>query len=152
MFNDPLVNVIELVAVKLSCNVQPPPTPLKTIAVRLVPFVVIVLPVVVAAKVICKEPPVLRFADGKVKFPKTDNVVLVSVIEPSNALAPVPKLILLQTAEEQLTLNPPVPVLELLSKITSSADVGKPAPPLPPEPLAQLVVDDAFQVPVPPTQ
>jgi hypothetical protein len=59
---------------------------------------------------------------------------------------------LLQTAEEQVTVNDPVPVLELLSKITSSAEVGKPAPPLPPEPLAQLVVDDAFHVPVPPTQ
>jgi len=152
VFNDPFVNVIVDVAVNVSCKVQPPPTPLNTMAVRLVPFVVIVLPVVVAAKVICKELPVLRFADGKVKFPKTDNVVLVSDIEPSNALAPVPKLILLQTAPEALTENPPVPVLELLSKITSSADVGTPAPPLAPELAAQLVVDDAFQVPVPPTQ
>jgi hypothetical protein len=59
---------------------------------------------------------------------------------------------LLHTAEEQLTVNEPVPVFELLSKITSSADVGKPAPPLAPELAAQLPVFDAFHVPVPPTQ
>jgi len=153
VFNDPLVNVIELVAVKLSCKVQPPPTPLNIKDVRLTPFVVMVLPVVVAAKVICKEPPMLRFVDGKVKFPKTDNVEPASDIEPSNALAPVPKLMLLQTAEEEaLTENPPVPTLELLSKITSSAEVGTPAPPLPPEPLAQFVVATLVQFPVPPTQ
>jgi len=75
-----------------------------------------------------------------------------SVIAPSNALAPVPKLILLQTAEEQVTVNDPVPVLELLSKITSSAEVGKPAPLLPPELDAQRFVFVASQVPVPPTQ
>jgi hypothetical protein len=59
---------------------------------------------------------------------------------------------LLQTAVVQVTVNELVPVLELLSKITSSADVGKPAPPLAPELAAQLPVFDAFQVPVPPTQ
>jgi hypothetical protein len=59
---------------------------------------------------------------------------------------------LLHTAEVAVTVNEPVPVFELLSKITSSADVGKPAPPLAPELAAQLVVDEAFQVPVPPTQ
>ena len=154
MFNDPLVNVIELVAVKSSCNVQPPPTPLNVAPIRLTLFVVIVLPVVVAAKVIIKEFPMLRIVDGKVKFPCTDNALPepVNIIAPSNALAPVPKLILLQTALLTVTVNTLVPTLELLSKITSSADVGKPAPPLPPEPLAQLVVDDAFHVPEPPTQ
>ena len=152
MFNDPFVNIIVDAVVKLSCKVHPPPIPLKTTEVpKVTPFVVIVLPVVVAAKVtvlleICK------LLGDKVQLPNIDNVVTSRVIAPSNALAPVPKLILLQTAKEQLTVNEPVPTLELLSKITSSADVGKPAPPLPPEPLAQLVVDDAFQVPVPPTQ
>ena len=58
---------------------------------------------------------------------------------------------LLHTAEVAVTVNEPV-TLELLSKITSSADVGKPAPPLAPELTAQLVVDEAFHVPVPPTQ
>ena len=152
MFNDPFVNVIcPDPMVKESCKVHPPPTPLNVTVGKLTLLVVIVLPVVVDAKVIV-PPVILKLADGNVQFPNTDKVVLESVIAPSNALAPVPKLILLQTAEELITVNEPVPVLELLSKITSSADVGKPAPPLPPEPLAQLVVDDAFQFPEPPTQ
>ena len=151
MFKDPLVNVI-IAAVKVSCKVHPPPTPSNVKFWRAILLVVIVFPVVVAEKVIAKAPLRERFAVGKVKLPKIDKVLTDSVIAPSNALAPVPKLMLLQTAEEQVTVNDPVPVLELLSKITSSADVGKPAPPLPPELLAQLVVDDAFHVPVPPTQ
>ena len=152
MFKDPFVNVIDDVVVKLSCKVQPPPTPLKTTEEPIdILFVVIVLPVVVAAKVIV-PPVILKLAEGNVQFPKIDIVLTLKVIAPSNALAPMPKLMLLQTAKETETLNEFVPVLELLSKITSSADVGKPAPPLPPELVAQLVVDDAFHVPVPPTQ
>ena len=149
----PLVNVIGLLPVKLSCKVHPPPTPLKTTEEpKFTPFVVIVFPVVVAAKVIVPDTLILKLAEGNVQFPKIDKLVIASVIAPSRASTPVPKLILLQTAEEAVTVNVPVPTLEFLSKITSSADVGTPAPPLPPEPLAQLVVDDAFQVPVPPTQ
>ena len=153
MFKDPAVNPIDDALVKLSCKVQPPPTPLKTIcgAPKDVPLLVIVLPVVVAAKV-KTEPETVKFVEGKVQLPKIDKLVLSSVIAPSNASTPVPKLMLLHTAEIALTVNDPVPTLEFLSKITSSADVGKPAPPLPPELVAQRVVELAFQVPVPPTQ
>jgi hypothetical protein len=73
-------------------------------------------------------------------------------IAPSSALAPVPKLMLLHTPDEAVTVNVPVPTLEFTSNITSSADVGNPAPPAPPEEEAQDVVEEAFQVPVPPTQ
>ena len=152
MFNEPLVNVIVLV-LKLSCKVQPPPTPSNTIETgKVIPFVVIVLPVVVAAKVKLPVVLILKLAEGNVQFPKIDKALIVRVITPSNASTPVPKLMLLQTPKVAVTLNAVVPTLEFLSKITSSADVGKPAPPLPPELVAQLVVDDAFHVPSPPTQ
>jgi hypothetical protein len=115
------------------------------------PLVVIVLPVAVAAKVIVVVETV-KFVDGKVKFPKTEKLPPRKDIAPSNALAPVPKLMLLHTATLAVTEKELVPTFELLSKITSSADVGTPAPPLPPELVAQRVVVVASHVPDPPTQ
>ena len=51
-----------------------------------------------------------------------------------------------------VTVNAPVPTLELASKTTSSADVGALAPLAPPEDAAQFVVVVASQLPEPPTQ
>ena len=62
-------------AVNALPNVQPPPTPLKVKTLNVLPFVVIVFPVVVDANVVVhelvdalNEPPL-----GYVKFPNTDN-------------------------------------------------------------------------------
>lgn len=110
----------------------------------------IVLPVVVDAKRTAAV--IVKFVDDKVQSPNTDTVP-VNDIAPSRASTPVPKLILLQTGElVQLTVKELVPVFEFLSKITSSADVGTPAPPLPPELEAQGVVEVAVQFALPPTQ
>jgi hypothetical protein len=54
----------------------------------------------------------------------------------------------LAVPEEIVTVPPP----ELALKKTSSAVVGTDAPPAPPDVADQLVVEEAFHVPVPPTQ
>ena len=51
-----------------------------------------------------------------------------------------------------VTVKAPVPVLELASKNTLSADVGTDAPVAPPDEADQFAVFVPFQVPVPPTQ
>lgn len=51
-----------------------------------------------------------------------------------------------------VTVNGFVPVFDPASKITSSTEVGTPAPPAPPDEDAQFVVEVASQFPEPPTQ
>jgi hypothetical protein len=58
----------------------------------------------------------------------------------------------LQIADETVIVEMGKPGPELISNTTSSADVGTPAPPEPPEVADQLVVAEASQVPLPPTQ
>lgn len=73
---DIVIPVVEPLVVNASDKVHPPPSPLKFIPPRVLPFVVIVLPVAVAAKVIvklvfdaAKEPP-----EGKLRLPYTDKL------------------------------------------------------------------------------
>jgi hypothetical protein len=56
------------------------------------------------------------------------------------------------TNPEMVIVEMGKPGPELTSNTTSSADVGTPAPPEPPEVADQLVVAEASQVPLPPTQ
>ena len=56
------------------------------------------------------------------------------------------------TPPTAVTVNAPVPTLELASKITSSADVGALAPLAPPEDADQFAVEVESQLPEPPTQ
>jgi hypothetical protein len=72
--------------------------------------------------------------------PAPEKLILAWVYEKSFATAPL----------TTVATSPDVP--ELLSKTTSSALVGTPAPPGPPEVEAQFVVVDASHVPAPPTQ
>jgi hypothetical protein len=67
--NAPAVRVIVPLHVNASCRVHPPPTPLKTRVSRVLPFVVIVLPVVVALNVIVAAAPKVRPPVGNVAFP-----------------------------------------------------------------------------------
>lgn len=75
-------------------------------------------------------------------------LTLKSSVKPDMASAvSVPKDLPLRVASSVT-----VPVPELPSKVGLSPVVGADAPPDPPEVDAQCVVDDASQVPVPPTQ
>jgi hypothetical protein len=82
--------------------------------------------------------------DDSVMPPEIDNVP----VDVNVQVAPV-------VVKDKQT-NAPVSVIvgepEALSIITASAAVGTEAPLEPPEAVDQLVVDDVFQVPVPPTQ
>lgn len=151
VFNEPAVRVMlpELPRVTLSCRVHPPPTPLNTKLpkneeVKGTPFIVMVLPVVVALNV---KVPVLFMTEPApmVKLPLT-------VRSPDPPRVPVKPV-------EFRDKQPVFPVLMLTvtaplaaSKNTSSADVGTAAPPAPPDVVAHLVPAVPSQDAVPPTQ
>ena len=118
------------------------------------PFVVIVLPVVVALNVIVPVPENAKFVAGFVQLPETANVdvPIARVIAPSRAPPAPPVLKSRQRAADTVTVNAPVPTFDAASKITSSTAVGAEAPDAPPEEADQFVVEVASQVPEPPTQ
>ena len=143
----PFVNVIGVVVLVVNelPKVQPPPTPLNVIFATVLLLVVIVLPVVVAVNIICKEAAPADPLEGSERLPVQ---VLTSPEKNSDCVAVTVKS--WQVAEAAVIVTVPVP--EEVSKITLSVDVGTPALPAPPELEAQLVVVEAFQVPDPPTQ
>jgi hypothetical protein len=141
----PAVKVKLLKIVNAPPKVQPPPTPLNITAQdKVLPLVVIVLPVVVDENVIVPEADQVIFATI-VKLPAQ---LMLPVLENVNALDPV------QSSDRQF--NAPVivivPVPEAALKNTLSAVVGTEAPEPPPDVADQLVVEEVFHVPVPPTQ
>lgn len=113
------------------------------------PFVVMV-EVIDEARISSPVRVYVRLEEGKVRFPRTS-----SVPEPARVMAPSrPLTVMLRQMAPVLvvTVKEPVPTFELASKNTSSALVGADAPLAPPELDDQLVVDELFQLPVPPTQ
>jgi hypothetical protein len=126
-------------------NVHDPPTPLNVIAPDIVvPFVVIVLPVDVELNV--TAPVVLQVVPAsKDMEPEIANVGVVpwaKVTDPADT-------------DKSRQVNAPVQVIVYVpawSKYTSFDDVGTDAPLAPPEDDDQLVVEDVFHVPDPPTQ
>jgi hypothetical protein len=150
-------------------KVHPPPAPskIKIKLGRLKPLVMKVFPVVVAANLnsVVADIEVAEMAKlvaGKVIDPEHLNCREVgpsklSVISPSSA-PPAPPVVKSRHAARlvpvpfMVTVNGFVPVFDPASKITSSAEVGTPAPPAPPDEDAQFVVEVASQFPEPPTQ
>ena len=148
-FNVPFVNVI-IVPESALPKAHSPPMPLKVTVVRVAPFVVTVLPVVVALKVVKPKYVRLKFVVGKNKLPDTFNAVPLlpaSVIAPSRPDA----VKSLQTLGEFaiVTVNAVANTFELASKNTLSDAVGTDAPPAPPDDVDQLAVLVASHVPVP---
>lgn len=141
----PAVNVGLPVIVNASAKVHPPPVPLNTIEHdNVLPLVVIVLPVVVDENVIVPEADQVVLATI-VKLPRQ---LIVPELEKVNAPDPV------QFSDKQFSapVRVTVPVPEAALKKTSSVAVGTEAPEEPPEVADQLVVEEVFHVPVPPTQ
>jgi hypothetical protein len=150
-FNIPLLSV-KIVEVKALPNVHAPPTPSNVTVVRVEPFKVTVLPVVVALNVVKPVYVRLKFVAGKDRLPETVNAMLApaSVIAPSKPDA----VKSLQTlgAFAIVTVNAVANTFELASKNTLSAAVGTDAPPAPPDDADQLAVLVLLQEPVPRTQ
>jgi len=141
----PLVSVSERDAVVVSAlpSVHEPPTPLNVIFPDIItPFVVTVLPVVVALNV---------------RLPVASHTVPASNdIEPLIAIVPVLVNVYVP-AETVISRHSKAPVRVIVnvpawSKKTLSAAVGTEAPDAPPDVADQTVVDVVFHVPVPPTQ
>jgi hypothetical protein len=116
-------------------------------------LVVIVLPVVVALKVIAAPFEVVNATPvaALVQLPNTlITEVALDVIVTLPAAGPA------IVTSKQTAFVPIVTAyavaLDNVSKITLSADVGGPAPPEPPDVVLQLVVVVASQVPAPPRQ
>jgi len=148
----PLVNVVVIVVVSADPKVHPPPTPLNVTAPpNETPLVVIVLPVVVALNVVVPVYVRVKFVAWKVKLPLTVKpTVPAKVITPSSPEAV--KLLQTGVTVAIVTVNMPVPTLELASKNTSSAAVGTDAPNAPPLVADQLFVLVPSQFPEPNTQ
>lgn len=141
----PAVKVTLAVVVNAPPNVQPPPTPLNiTAGVKVLPLVVIVLPVVV---------------DENVIVPDADQVIFATIVKlPAQLIVPVLEKVLtpdpVQSSDKQANapVSVTVPVPEAALKNTLSEVVGTEAPEAPPEEADQLVVEEVFHVPAPPTQ
>ena len=125
--NVPFVNV-SVEQVNALANDQPPPTPLKLPEIKLIAWVVIVLPVVVALNVVVPVYVREKFVAGVKNDPLTVNPMLepASVITPSRPDA----VKSLQNLDEFIivTVNTDVPLLELASKNTESDAAGIDAP------------------------
>lgn len=116
VLNVPAVSVMGPQVIALP-KVQPPPAPLNAIVFSDLPLVVIVLPVVVAVKVILKLLVVTDPPDGRDTLPKQ---VLNVPNRDSDCDAVTVKSV--HVAEDDVTDTMPVP--EFVSKITLSEDVG----------------------------
>lgn len=158
----PTVNVFP--AVSADPRDQLPVPVMETIVLAIaIPFVVMTFPAPDPVKDIELWDPVapvyVKFVAGKVREAATERTDVLfgneSVIGWASGL-PVfaSRLLHLEGAAEvpvTETVNGP-PASEFASKKTLSAAVGAEAPPAPPEVVAQFVVVEASQVPVPPTQ
>jgi hypothetical protein len=120
VLNEPLVNVT-IPAVSASCKIHPPPIPSKVKLPKLLPAVVIVLPILVALKLIFNELeviPVTSFKD-----PYTFSVLLLPLIV-GVLVTPVQSMLLQAGVVTSNVMVCPTALNEFESKYTLSVDCG----------------------------
>ena len=142
--------VVKLLLV--SCH--DPPIPSNTIADTMDMPPVSIVQADRPLKVIVPVPEYAKLVAGFVQLPATSivDVPIASVIAPSRADAPEPNVTLPQIAVDAVTVNAPVVVFELLSKTTVSSRLGTAILPVPPDVIAQFVLEVLLQVPLLPLQ
>jgi hypothetical protein len=145
-----LQEIVEIPLLRESVIVHPPPIPLKLIGLASTrPLVVIVLPVVIAGKLILPVK-VLKTPVAIYKEPRILRLKIPAIVSAPLAGFPMVKS---KAFEDAVNVTVYADALEAESNITLSViNAGTEAPPAPPEVALQCVVVEASQFPVPPTQ